>query len=239
MTAERPSPTGRPLTAYVNPPADVGTADVRLDVYAFNLSDLGEAPETVTTLESDDVIAISTIQGYAAETGTTASNLLLWFDADDLSSAEAITGVDATLDTVTVAGDRQAEFRAGRTFDIANSTGNDGSYTSAGATYDASEDETIVETVEDLTDATVDGDVTSDAVVFEDQIVWRQMNNVDSGAPPTFFPDNHEFLGMPGYSLWISSDRTVVSSIIVTGRLRKRVRKTAPVSQQSGQTPQY
>ena len=71
-----------------------------------------------------------------------------------------IIAVDTATEKVTVAGDISLRLNPGETFDIAGSTGNDGSYTVAalGITVNA-EGNTEITVTGDITDATADGTV--------------------------------------------------------------------------------
>lgn len=69
----------------------------------------------------------------------------------------AITAVVIGTDTLTIAGDHTPAFPVGSTFKITGSTGNDGRWTVASATFTGGNTEIV--TVEDVTDATVDGDI--------------------------------------------------------------------------------
>lgn len=77
----------------------------------------------------------------------------------DLTESFAVTAVDISTDTLTIAGDQRARFPAGSKFTIEGSTGNDGLYTADTVAYDSVGDETTIVTVEDVTDATVDGNI--------------------------------------------------------------------------------
>lgn len=69
----------------------------------------------------------------------------------------AITAVVIWTDTITIAGDHTDALPIGSTFKITGSTGNDGRWTVDTVTYTGGNTEIV--TVEDVTDATVDGDV--------------------------------------------------------------------------------
>lgn len=67
-----------------------------------------------------------------------------------------ITGVDISASQFTIAGDYEDDFPVGSTFEVENSTGNDGIYTVAAVSYGAA---TVITVNESITDPTVDGDI--------------------------------------------------------------------------------
>ena len=70
---------------------------------------------------------------------------------------EAITGVDLVANTITVGADLSGFLEAGRVVRITGSTGNNGKYTMR--SVEVSGSDTIITMVQQLPDATVDGDV--------------------------------------------------------------------------------
>lgn len=78
-----------------------------------------------------------------------------------ISSNFAITGVDTGAETFTVAGDQTASFPAGSRFRVKGSTGNDGVWVVASATYTTS---TAIVVTGDITDANVDGTIHREGV---------------------------------------------------------------------------
>lgn len=66
----------------------------------------------------------------------------------------AITAVSTTLSTFTIAGSHASEFPAGLSFEVTTSTGNDGSYTVASATYAVS---TVITVLDPIVSAVADG----------------------------------------------------------------------------------
>jgi len=67
-----------------------------------------------------------------------------------------ITGVDTSARTFSIAGDYSAHYRDGDSIRVANSTGNDGTYTVSGNAT-AATGETVITVVEDIPDSTADG----------------------------------------------------------------------------------
>ena len=74
-----------------------------------------------------------------------------------------ITAVAAATDKFTIAGDYSDIFATGGQICIQGSTGNDGTYTIAGVTVTGGN--TVIETNEDFTDATVDGTLSHDLTI--------------------------------------------------------------------------
>ena len=84
----------------------------------------------------------------------------------------AITGVVAGVAGVGtfVVGEHYV-LEVGRTFQVINSTGNDGTYTVATATFSGLTGETTITVDEEIFDATVDGDLTLDVDAFGDPLL--------------------------------------------------------------------
>lgn len=78
----------------------------------------------------------------------------------------SIEGIDTSADEVTIEGDRVDRFPEDATFDIEDSTSNDGTYTVASTSYSVSSDETTIGVDEDITDSTADGVVSNASVDF-------------------------------------------------------------------------
>lgn len=79
-----------------------------------------------------------------------------WVEGIHYNMAHIITNVDTGTDIFTVRGDRTAVFDVGATFIVAESTGNDGTYTSLGAAYDSVTNTTDI-TVASIPDVSIDG----------------------------------------------------------------------------------
>lgn len=92
--------------------------------------------------------------------------------------AHPIIDVDVNDDFISITGNYETEVLAAGGFDITGSTGNDGSYTVLSAQYQSSGNRTLVFVNEDITDATIDGDIELDNV---DQLVTftREFCHVD------------------------------------------------------------
>ena len=84
----------------------------------------------------------------------------------------AITGVSIGDDEFVVAGDKTALFPAGMCFVVAGSTGNDGTWQVASASYSALADETTIAVTGDVTNATVDGTLGVGAVRQYLRVSW-------------------------------------------------------------------
>jgi len=76
----------------------------------------------------------------------------------DSPSNFTITAVSTVNDTITVSQDRTRFFPADRTFQIVNSTGNNGTYTVSSSSYNTNNDETTVTVTGSITDSTADGE---------------------------------------------------------------------------------
>ncbi len=131
-----------------------------------------QATNATVSIGVTDFLSLVAAQLYIVATGAAA----LFFDSAALASAVAIvaaTDGGAGEDSITIAGDRAAEFAAGRVFTVANSTANDGSYTSTGATYNATTGQTTITiATASLTDETGDGDITSTPLARAGSTIW-------------------------------------------------------------------
>ena len=76
----------------------------------------------------------------------------------------AITGVDTGTEDFVIEGDRTARILVDNVISVVNSTGNDGEYTVASASYASGPDETTITVNEDVADATVDGEILHDEI---------------------------------------------------------------------------
>lgn len=99
-----------------------------------------------------------------------------------------IVGVDTGTEELVIDGDQTERILVNDTLRIIDSTGNDGVYTVASRTYDSGDDETTITVNEDITDATVDGNILHDEIAdflpgvqSHDDVVDR-----DSAAPDQF-----------------------------------------------------
>lgn len=203
---------------------DISTA-AAVPVYLTSSNDRASAPAALT-LTAEDYLAVYTGQAYGRETVTTNVQIIqVFFDNQDLASAAPITGVSTTANTYTVAGDRENEFRAGRTFTVANSTGNDGGKTSTGATYSAIDDATTI-TVSSVTNATVDGDITSARLQQDEYTFWTSASTVESGDTPLPFPE--PVTGGLGHALYAVGTRSTDSDLVFTGERRRQLTKSGP-----------
>lgn len=94
----------------------------------------------------------------------------------------AITSVDTTNDTVTVSGDLTSgddTLEVDDNFDIINSTGNDGEYTTASVNYDSTNDETTVGVDGSIGDSTADGDLALQPASYS-HIFWPEQVELPS-----------------------------------------------------------
>jgi len=227
MTAEQPV-----SATELRGSAD-GNADtpLRVTLRLVNFLRPDEAP-VVEAVGLDEYVVVHHLSAFVNQVDG-ATRLLLFWDNDDPADAEPITGVDATLDTFTVAGNRQDEFRNSRSFTVANSTANDGTYMSWGAIYDEDADETAI-TVAEIIDATVDGDITS---IVEGLAGTRFYDTyVEKESPWIPYIPQH-LVGRLGHAVWAQSDtvRGEATKIILKGELRRVVRVT--VSDEAPVTP--
>jgi len=100
--------------------------------------------------------------------------------------AENITAVNTTTEVFSIAGDHSAYISASDTFIVANSTGNDGTWTVQSVTYNNPNTEITV--TGDITDATVDGDITFQAFLYVEDL------DDPSWADTPIFEDNDYIL---------------------------------------------
>jgi len=77
-----------------------------------------------------------------------------------VGSSYSVVGVNTTDDFFSVSGDHTSECTAGEPLRVTGSTGNDGLYTIASASYDSGNDETDIYTEESVSDSTADGTLT-------------------------------------------------------------------------------
>jgi hypothetical protein len=82
------------------------------------------------------------------------------------SDSADITAIDQGTKTITVIGDHTTTMGTGETLQISGSTGNDGSYTSTGATLSGGNTEVVVS--EAIPDGTADGTLYTEAMLFID-----------------------------------------------------------------------
>lgn len=151
------------------------------------------------TVGAAEFLAVFAAALHTAAGGDTA----LFFDNEGLSAARAIVAADDSGNTFTVAGEHTDEFRAGRDFEVANSSANDGSYTSTGATYDSANDQTII-SVASVSDGTDDGDITSAPSITAGLTVLRGDYGADGGEA-ICFPFDVPRMGPVGYALYAIS----------------------------------
>jgi len=76
----------------------------------------------------------------------------------------AITGVDTGTEDFVIDGDQTARILVDDVISVVNSTGNDAVYTVASTSYASGPDETTITVNEDITDATVDGEILHDEI---------------------------------------------------------------------------
>jgi len=179
------------------------------------------------TLSLTEYLGISLASVVPAVSGATA----LFFDMDDLASAEAITAITdggAGEDTVTIAGNREQEFEAGRVFDIANSTANDGTYTSTGSSYDSTADATTINVATaSWTDTTADGDITSTPLQRSGSVIEAATYVASGGEVNIHHPDMLR-RGRAGEGVYCLAAAGQVNAH-VDGVVRKIITKTGPV----------
>jgi hypothetical protein len=82
------------------------------------------------------------------------------------SDSADITAIDQGTKTITVIGDHTTTMGTGETLQISGSTGNDGSYTSTGATLSGGNTEVVVS--EAIPDGTADGTLYTEAMLYID-----------------------------------------------------------------------
>lgn len=75
-------------------------------------------------------------------------------------SNQSITGVDTGNNQFVIADDYTDTFNPGLEFEVVKSTGNDGFYTVSSSSYSSSNDETTITVEENVSDSTVDGEIT-------------------------------------------------------------------------------
>lgn len=159
-----------------------------------------------------------------------AGDSAVFYDVDDPAVAEAIVAIadgGAGEDTVNVAGDRSIEFEAGRSFVIANSTANDGTFVSTGAVYDVVADETTISVVTaSWTDTTVDGDITTTIALRDASVVVRGTYSASSGQADSHDDPNLR-RGRLGEGVYAIAVAGVVDAKI-TGLVRKVIPKSGP-----------
>ena len=141
-------------------------------------------------------------------------------DANRLANATIITATDdAGGDSIVIAGNYARLFRAGRSATIANSTANDGTYPTTGATYSATTNQTTIEfAAGTLTDGTDDGDITANLTHFN-QFIFVEMRGAsyhtlafgEEGIP---MPVGHTFSFLPGGN---SQSQMIVHGYIIRG----------------------
>lgn len=181
----------------------------------------------LVTVGSAERLAVTLASIVTVVSGDSA----IFFDFEDLASAEAITAIvdgGGGEDTVTISGNRLDEFGAGRIFVIANSTANDGTYTSTGAAYDSSTDATTINVATaSWTDTTVDGDITSNPLNRDGSVVERG-TYVASGGEVNIMPGDHDRIGRVGEAVYAVAVAGVVDAKVF-GFIRKVITKSGPV----------
>ena len=182
------------------------------------------------TVGLDEVLVVS----YASLIIETAGLAFIYFDADSIATAAAIVAADATANTFVIAGDREAEFISGRTFTVANSTGNDGAETSTGSSYDQDLDQTTI-TIASVADDTDDGDITSDQIVLAGSNITRGVFTGSGGESKGALPDagGSTIQGPRGYGVFRVGTSTNQTEAVVHGFIRKRIRHTLPLARQA------
>ena len=94
--------------------------------------------------------------------------------------AYTITGVSIGDDEFVIAGDQRERFLVGAEFVVVDSAGNDGTYTIAAVSYASAE--TTIEVNEDITDATIDGDILHDEIADELDMTLSHDDETDRDA---------------------------------------------------------
>lgn len=136
-------------------------------------------------------------------------------DANRVSAATIVTATDdAGGDSIVIAGDYALLFRSGRSATVANSTANDGTYTTTGATYDATTNQTTIEfAAGTLSDGTDDGDITANLTHFN-QFIFLEMR----GANYHTLAFGEEGIPLPvGHTLSFSPGGNSQAEMIVRG----------------------
>ena len=155
-----PLPPGR--IVKIEQTANFGTRAEITGIYPLNRpghadidTDIAKAAITVDT---DEKLWVSHLSFKTTTTGVVRID----FDMATLTSALDIEEADDTGNWFTVAGDVRIEFAPGRTFTVANSTGNDAGspYTVVTSTYSAATGLTTIN-VASVADGTDDGDITA------------------------------------------------------------------------------
>ena len=177
------------------------------------------------TLSLTEFLALSLASLVEVVTGDAS----LFFDMDDLANAEAITAIadgGAGEDSVTIDGNRAQEFESGRVFDIANSTANDGQYTSTGATYDEDADETtITVATASWTDTTVDGDITSTPLRRSGSTILRGTYAANGGEVNAHILNNLR-RGRDGEGVYLETAAAGVVDANIDGVVRQTITKS-------------
>ncbi len=96
------------------------------------------------------------------------------FVNDDRLISHIIQDVDTANDTLTVLGDQRRRTDLDSTIVVFNSTGNDGIYNPTSVTYDSNNNETTITVSEDVTDATVDGNISTGIHEVNEQLAWLE-----------------------------------------------------------------
>ena len=157
---------------------------------------------------------------------------LIYFHAAHASVVRNIIAVSTANDTVTIAGDHTADIAVGDEFFIKDSTDNDGRYIVDSVTE--SSGDTIIGTVEDITDSTVDGVVraalglltganTNFYVYYGSDSATDYANNHALGMENVFGPDHVAYWTL-GEDSGVAKDETKnTNNGTVTGATRGAV----------------
>jgi len=149
---------------------------------------IGIAGDKVFKLKAGDTITIS---GSTANNGDyTIATAPTYIDTATIFD---IIAVDDSGETFTINGDHTTKFMDGDTFVVSGSTGNDGTYTVSGNSV-LTGGTTVITVTGDITDATVDGQITS--VPSLNTVIILTESLTDSTVDGTVTSE-HEDYGMP------------------------------------------
>ncbi|MCC7147124.1 MAG: hypothetical protein IT443_11820 [Phycisphaeraceae bacterium] len=183
---------------------------------ALEIFDQGTCKKVVPA--ATERLAVVTALAAAAATGDTS----LFFDKPTFTAYNitALADGGSGEDTVSIAGEHTEEYSTGRSFTIAGATGNDGTYTSTGATYNATTGNTDIKiATTSLTQvATVDGNITGARSVTAAGTIARLTVANNGGVMPAFV--NSEMVGPAGWGVYFKAASGAADAIF-TGYLLK------------------
>lgn len=147
----------------------------------------------------------------------------------------AITAVDTGNEKFTIAGDHTAAFPVGSTFKTTGRTGRNGRWTVASVIYSGGN--TIIETDEDITDATVDGDIHGGIYTTTDSAIIEFIDTFSSAAGTRYYyrliaedQDNHEDAALLSATVSWTVPNVTTRSIVPSGAQNVGVEVTLTVT---------